>query len=115
MVFLFLDILLVIAGFFMHGPAMIVVVAPIMLPIVIALGMDPVQFGLDFTLAVAIGGLTPPVAACLFVVASLADLPLMKVLKPMAWMLVAIAVVFFMVTYFPFLSMFIPKLFYGLK
>ena len=115
MIFLFLDVLLLIAGFFMHGPAMIVVLVPIMLPIVTALGMDPVQFGLVFTLAVAIGGLTPPVAACLFVVASLANLPLMRVLKPMAWMLAAITIVFFMLTYIPFLSLFIPQLFYGLK
>jgi hypothetical protein len=45
----------------------------------------------------------------------LANLPLIRVLKPMAWMLAAITIVFFMVTYIPFLSMFIPKLFYGLK
>jgi C4-dicarboxylate transporter DctM subunit len=115
MIFLFLDVLLLIAGFFMHGPAMIVVLVPIMLPIVTALGMDPVQFGLVFTLAVAIGGLTPPVAACLFVVASLANLPLIRVLKPMAWMLAAITIAFFMVTYIPFLSLFVPQLFYGLK
>jgi C4-dicarboxylate transporter, DctM subunit len=115
MVFFILDVLLIIAGFFLHGPAMIVVLAPIMLPIVVALGMDPVQFGLVFTIAVAIGGLTPPVAATLFVVTSLANLPMPRVLRSMAWMLTAVAVIFFMVTYIPFLSMFIPRLFYGLK
>ncbi len=115
MVFFILDLLLIVAGFFLHGPAMIVVLAPIMLPIVTALGMDPVQFGLVFTIAVAIGGLTPPVAATLFVVTSLANLSIERVMKSMAWMLLAIAVIFFMVTYIPFLSMSIPKLFYGTR
>lgn len=115
MVFFILDMLLIVAGFFLHGPAMIVVLVPIMLPIVTALGMDPVQFGLIFTIAVAIGGLTPPVAATLFVVTSLANLSIARVLKSMAWMLVAITVIFFLVTYIPFLSMWIPRLFYGFK
>jgi C4-dicarboxylate transporter, DctM subunit len=114
MVFFILDFLLIIAGLFLHGPAMIVVLVPIMLPIVTALGMHPVQFGIVFVIAVALGGLTPPVAACTFVVTSLANLTLTRVMNKMIWMLVLVTIIFFMVTYIPFLSMLIPRLFYNM-
>lgn len=113
LIFLILDVLLIIAGMFLHGPAMIIVLAPIMLPIVVNLGMHPVQFGIIFTLAVAIGGVTPPVAACVFVVSSIGKIPAKDVLRSMILLMVVFIGCMLLVTYFPAISMYLPTKFYG--
>ena len=73
MVLIVLFILL--AGTFMEGSVLIIMLTPIFLPLVTQLGIDPVHFGLVFIIAATIGNFTPPVGAAMFVVCSDPALP----------------------------------------
>jgi tripartite ATP-independent transporter DctM subunit len=73
--------ILIVAGVFMHGTAMLVVLAPLFLPIVAKLGIHPLQFAMVFIMCWGIGQQTPPVASALFITCSLAEVDMWTVTK----------------------------------
>jgi C4-dicarboxylate transporter DctM subunit len=75
------SLVLIIAGVFMHGTAMLVVLAPLFLPIVAKLGIHPLQFAMVFIMCWGIGQQTPPVASALFITCSLAEVDMWTVTK----------------------------------
>ncbi len=75
--FLFAAFLLLI-GLVLEALAAVVIVTPIFLPVVQALGVDPVHFGVVLVATLCVGLITPPVGVCLFIVASIAELPLQR-------------------------------------
>lgn len=86
------------------GPA-IVILSPILLPAVQALGVDPVHFGVIMVCCLSIGLATPPFGLDLFVAGTLADLPPMNVAKKAMPFILAFGVALFMITYIPWLSL----------
>jgi C4-dicarboxylate transporter DctM subunit len=111
-VIIFLIILLhLIGGCFMDGLAMIMLTVPILLPTVIALGYDPIWFGIIITLIVEMGAITPPVGINVYVIKGIApDIPLQKIFKgifPFLWALIAVS---FLLTLFPEIVTFLPGL-----
>lgn len=105
---LLVDIIFLIAGFFLDAISIMYVVMPIFLPVLKSFGVDPLFFGVAVTVACAIGQITPPVAVNLYITANLIKKPLDKVAKEV-WPFVLFAIIgLLIVTYAPKLSLLIP-------
>jgi C4-dicarboxylate transporter DctM subunit len=99
------NVLLLIAGSFMEATSVILILAPILFPIAVALGVHPVHFGIIMTVNMEIGMVTPPVGLNLFVTAGIAELPLTRVLRAATpWLLLLLAMLG-IVTYVPWVSL----------
>ncbi|MDQ6684130.1 MAG: TRAP transporter large permease [Pseudomonadota bacterium] len=107
-----LNIFFLVVGLFLHSAAAIILVVPIVMPLVRAVGIDPVHFGLIVTLNLGIGQQTPPVASVLMASCSIAKADMWKVTRvnlPFIGILVALLLV---VTYVPAVPMGLVNLFY---
>ncbi len=107
------NVLLLIGGQFMEPSGLIVIVAPLVFPIAIELGIDPIHLGIIMVVNMEIGMITPPVGLNLFVTAGVAGMSVFSVVKAaLPW--VGIMVLFLiLVTYFPPLSTWLPTLMMG--
>ncbi|MDI2589745.1 TRAP transporter large permease subunit [Psychrobacillus sp. NEAU-3TGS] len=107
---LIITIILLIAGMFVDAISAFYIFLPIFLPITMAMGIDPVHFGILMTLNLAIGLVTPPVGLDLFVASGLTGLSLKQIsIGVIPFVLVAI-VVLLLVTYIPAISLWLPEL-----
>jgi C4-dicarboxylate transporter DctM subunit len=110
---LFVNILLYFVGDFMEPSAAILILAPLFLPIVLQLNIDPIHFGIIMTVNMEIGMITPPVGLNLFVASGISGLSLWDVFKGAAPFMVIMLVALFIITYIPVISLWFPKLLYG--
>jgi TRAP-type C4-dicarboxylate transport system permease large subunit len=111
LVFLLLvNIALLIAGMFMETTANILILGPIFFPASAALGIDPVHFSIVFIVNLVIGLITPPVGLCLFSTATVANLPLGRLVARIGPYLAIELVVLALITLFPSLVLVVPKL-----
>jgi tripartite ATP-independent transporter DctM subunit len=110
-IFLVINLTLLIIGTFMDMTPAVLIFTPIFLPVVVALGMDPVHFGIVLVLNLCIGLCTPPVGTILFVGSGVANVSVTKVIKPLLPFLLIMILVLFLITYIPEISMFLPRLF----
>jgi C4-dicarboxylate transporter DctM subunit len=107
------NIILLIGGQFMEPSGLLVIVAPLVFPIAMELGIDPIHLGIIMVVNMEIGMITPPVGLNLFVTAGVAKMSVFDVVKA-AMPFVAIMFVFLiMVTYIPSISTWLPTLFMG--
>ena len=107
-----LNVFLLVIGLFLHSAAAIILVVPIVMPLVVAMGIDPVHFGLIVTLNLGIGQQTPPVASVLVTACSVAKADIWAVTKANLGFIGVLAVVLLAVTYVPSISMVLVDLFY---
>ena len=107
-----LNVFLLVIGLFLHSAAAIILVVPIVMPLVVAMGIDPVHFGLIVTLNLGIGQQTPPVASVLVTACSVARADIWAVTKANLGFIGVLAVVLLAVTYVPSISMVLVDLFY---
>ena len=107
------NIILLIGGQFMEPSGLLIIVAPLVFPIAIALGIDPIHLGVIMVVNMEIGMITPPVGLNLFVTAGVAQMSIGRVIKAaMPW--VAIMFLFLIiVTYVPFISTWLPTTLMG--
>jgi tripartite ATP-independent transporter DctM subunit len=110
-ILLAINLFLLVVGLFMETNAAIMVFTPMLLPLAVSAGVDPVHFGIIMVLNLMIGLLTPPVGMVLFAVAKVADLPLNRVVRAVAPYYVPLFIALLLVTYVPQLSLFLPTLF----
>jgi tripartite ATP-independent transporter DctM subunit len=112
---LLINISLLILGCIMDMAALILICAPILLPVVTGpiIGMDPVHFGVVMILNLSIGLLTPPVGTALFVGSSISGLKIEKIAKAMLPFYASMVVALLLLTFIPALSMTIPNLLFG--
>ncbi len=110
-IFLLINLTLLIIGTFMDMTPAILIFTPIFLPVAMALGMHPVQFGMIIVLNLCIGVCTPPVGTLLFVGSGVAKVSVTKVIKPLLPLLGAMVLVLFLITYFPEISLWLPRVF----
>jgi C4-dicarboxylate transporter DctM subunit len=110
---LFVNILLYFVGDFMEPSAAILILAPLFLPIVLKLGIDPIHFGIIMTVNMEIGMITPPVGLNLFVASGISGLSLWDVFKGAAPFMVIMLTGLLIITYVPAISLWFPKLLYG--
>lgn len=111
MILLIINLILLFVGIFMDMTPAVLIFTPIFLPIVTALGVDPVHFGIIMVLNLSVGLCTPPVGSVLFIGCSVSGLSIDKVIKPLIPMFVAMVVVLLLVTYLPQISLWLPRSF----
>jgi tripartite ATP-independent transporter DctM subunit len=110
---LLVNVLLLVVGMFLDSTTAILVIAPIIAKPLVAAGVDPVHLGMVVVFNLMIGLLTPPMGLALYLVADIAKVTMREVLREMAPYYVPLAVTLLLITYFPALTTFIPRLALG--
>jgi len=110
---LIVNVLLLVVGCFMEALAAMLILIPILVPVALKLGIDPVQFGLVFVLNLMIGTITPPVGVVLYVTAKVADVPFDRMARAVLPYLVPLLAVLLLCTLWPPLTTFLPALLMG--
>ena len=107
------NVILLIGGQFMEPSGLLVIVAPLVFPIAIELGIDPIHLGIIMVVNMEIGMITPPVGLNLFVTSGVANMPMMKVVRAALPFTAVLFVFLIMVTYIPAISTWLPTLMMG--
>ena len=107
------NIILLIGGQFMEPSGLLVIVAPLVFPIAMELGIDPIHLGIIMVVNMEIGMITPPVGLNLFVTSGVAGMPMMAVVRAALPFLAVLFVFLIIVTYVPALSTYLPNTFMG--
>ncbi|RYH12015.1 TRAP transporter large permease [Tropicimonas sp. IMCC6043] len=105
-----LNVLLLVLGMFLHGAAAIILVVPVVMPLVHAVGIDPVHFGIMLTLNLAIGQQTPPVASVLITSCSIAKSGIWETSRTNLPFIGVLAFILLLVTYVPSVSLTLTQL-----
>ena len=104
---LVINLVLLVVGMVMDTSPAILILAPILLPVVEAFGVDPVHFGIIMVVNLAIGFVTPPIGVNLFIASSLSDVPVMQIAKKAMPMIGLFFVALLLITYIPQISLFL--------
>lgn len=108
-VFVIIFILLIV-GLFIEGLAALTILAPVLSPIVVSLGYDPIQFAMVFLLCISIGAITPPVGILLFTTCGVTNIPLKRVGKTIWFFVLGMLAVTLIIAFFDPLSTYLPSL-----
>jgi C4-dicarboxylate transporter DctM subunit len=111
-VLLLLNLLFLLLGMFLHSAAAIILVVPVVMPLVRAVGIDPIHFGLIVTVNLGIGQQTPPVASVLMVASAIARCSIWEVTRVNIWFIGVLLAVLLLVTYVPVSGLGLVQLFY---
>ncbi|MBI1495200.1 TRAP transporter large permease [Halocynthiibacter styelae] len=103
------NVILLIGGQFMEPSGLLVIVAPLVFPIAIELGIDPIHLGIIMVVNMEIGMITPPVGLNLFVTSGVAGMPMMNVVKAALPFLAVLFVFLILITYVPAISTYLPN------
>lgn len=110
---LVVNVCFLIAGMFIDPNSALLILIPSLYPVAMALGIDPVHFGMIVTLNISIGMITPPFGLDIFVASSTLNKPVMTIINGV-WPFVAVNIlVLLIITYIPAISLFIPNLIFG--
>ncbi|MGF1585829.1 MAG: TRAP transporter large permease [Bacteroidales bacterium] len=110
-ILLIINMILLFVGVFMDMTPAVLIFTPIFLPIVVDLGIDPIHFGIIMVVNLSVGLCTPPVGSLLFIGCSVADISIVKVIRPLIPFFIAMIVALMLVTYIPMISLWLPGLF----
>ena len=113
MFLIIVNVILLIGGQFMEPSGLIVIVAPLVFPIAMELGINPIHLGIIMVVNMEIGMITPPVGLNLFVTSSVAAMPMMRVVKAALPWLGILFLFLIIVTYVPWISTVLPTWFMG--
>ena len=109
-VLLIINIILLIVGCFMDLAAALIVLAPVLAPLALKVGVHPLHFGLIMCLNLTIGLTTPPLGACLFTCCSVGNVTLEQITRPVLPLILALIAVLLLITYVPAVCLTIPRL-----
>lgn len=112
-ILLLINILLLIVGCLMETNAAIIILAPIFIPLMIKIGVDPIFFGIVMVANLAIGMITPPLGVNLFVACGIGKLSLERISKAVVPFILAMVTALMLITYIPDISMFLPRILMG--
>lgn len=107
---LMINALLLFLGTFIEALALLVLLVPILVPVVMTAGVDPVFFGILVILNLMIGILTPPMGMALFVVSRVGNIPVHVITKGVIPFLIPLLIILLLITIFPQIVMFVPNL-----
>ncbi len=107
---LLVNILLLFVGTFLNASSAVIILAPILVPLLTAMGVDPVLLGIVMIVNLAVGCITPPVGVSLFVVQTISGVPFNKICREIIPYIFALIVVLMLVTYIPEISLGLPRL-----
>ncbi|MEC5325849.1 TRAP transporter large permease subunit [Aurantimonas sp. A3-2-R12] len=102
-------ILLLILGTFLAPTEALIIVTPILYPVALTLGMDPLHFGMVTITCLALGHITPPVGLCLFVGSAVSGLPVKEIVRALMPFYLASAAAVILIAYAPFISTSVPR------
>jgi tripartite ATP-independent transporter DctM subunit len=111
-ILLLINLILLVVGCFMETVAAITIMVPVLLPVALAIGVDPVHFGVIMVLNLMLGLLTPPVGMVLYVLSRIAKIPFERAVVGTAPFLVPLVLVLLLITYVPAITMWLPTLIY---
>ncbi|MEH6534012.1 MAG: TRAP transporter large permease subunit, partial [Photobacterium frigidiphilum] len=109
-ILLLINIMLLIIGMFMETISAIIILTPILLPVAIKVGVDPIVFGVILTVNLAIGFCTPPLGVNIFVASQVSNVSIEKISKALIPFLISMLVLLLVVTFIPEISLFLPRL-----
>ncbi len=110
MILLIINAVLLLLGMFIEGIAIMIIAYPVLLPIILKIGVDPVHFGVILVLNIMIGLVTPPVGLCLYVVAGIAKVSIADLTREIWPYVLALIGVLLLITYVPAISLWLPNL-----
>jgi len=110
LILLMINFVLLMLGMIMDMAALILICTPIFLPVAVALGMEPEQFGMVLLVNLGLGLCTPPVGSCLFVGCAVGKLPMEKAIRTIWPFYIAIFAALMMITFIPAISLTLPDL-----
>jgi C4-dicarboxylate transporter DctM subunit len=114
LVFLFaVNILLLLMGMFFDASLSVVILVPILFPVAVKLGVDPVHFGTFVVMNLGIGFTTPPYGISLFIASGIAKIPMSSIIKPILPYILTMIGFLLVVTYVPWFSLVLPRLLMG--
>ena len=112
-VLLILNVTLLFLGMFLEGGAALIILAPLMVPLVKAAGIDLVHFGIICNVNIMIGGLTPPFGSMMFTCVSITNCKMGDFIKEVMPFILALIIALLAITYIPAISLLVPNLIYG--
>jgi tripartite ATP-independent transporter DctM subunit len=112
-VMILIVLFVLVAGTFMEGGPLIIMLTPIFLPLVTKYGIDPVHFGLVFVIAATIGNFTPPVGAAMFAVLQILRCPVGAYTRESMPFLIAVSLVTLVLIFVPELVLLVPNWIFG--
>jgi tripartite ATP-independent transporter DctM subunit len=107
---LIINVLLLVLGTFLEPAPALLITVPVILPVALEYGIDPVHLGIIVVLNLSIGLLTPPVGLVLYVLSNVGDVPMRDVVRGTLPAMVPLVVTLLIVTYIPSLALFLPEL-----
>ena len=108
-----MNLLLLVIGCFLEVVSTLLLVMPILAPVLVPLGVDPVHFGIIFTHNMEVGLVHPPVGLNLFVLSTISDAPMGEVIRGILPFLVLLLCVLGLITYWPAMTLWLPNLVFG--
>lgn len=108
---LLINILFILVGMVLEGTAAMIILVPILLPVAIQLGIDPIQFGIIVCINLTIGLITPPVGTVLFITSAASQVSIERLTIQLLPFLIAAIIVLLLITYIPPLTLWIPSIF----
>jgi TRAP-type transport system large permease protein len=112
-VMILIVLFILVAGTFIEGGPLIIMLTPIFLPLTAQFGIDPVHFGLVFVIAATIGNFTPPVGAAMFAVLQILKCPVGAYTRESMPFLVAVSAVTLLLIFVPGIVLWVPNLIFG--
>jgi len=110
---LLINLLLLVLGTALEGTAALIILTPIFVPVILAFGVDPVQFGIVLVMNLTIAGITPPVGQMMFISCAVLKVPMETYTVEILPFLGAMTVVLLLVTLVPGVSLWLPNLVMG--
>lgn len=98
---------------FMETSAAIIILSPILLPLAVALGIDPVHFGMIMIVNLSIGFITPPLGTNLFVASSISNVQSEKIFRAAVPFALSLIIALAIIVIFPQTCLYLPNLYYG--
>ena len=105
------NVILLVLGALLEGTTIILIILPVLLPTAMALGIDPVHFGVMAVMNIMFGLVTPPYGLLLFMMTKVADVPLREIVREVMPFLGVMLIALLLVTYIPAITLFLPRLF----
>ena len=110
MFLLFTNVLMLVVGMFIDATPAMITFTPILFPIAQKLGIDPVHFGIVMVTNLGVGFVSPPVGSCLFVASAIGEVKIDQVIRPLLPFIAVMLVALILITYWPGMTLFIPRL-----
>lgn len=105
-----INVFLLLVGMILEGGAALIILAPLLVPVVVALGVDPIHFGMIMIVNIMIGGITPPFGTLMFTTCSVTKVPVGDFVREIWPFIIALLVALVIVTYLPAIILFLPSI-----